>query len=94
MNLAPDDREAVMYEIRITRHLDDHWVAWFGDMSLTRENDGTTTLRGLVPDHSALHGVLIKIHDLGMTLISVRTIDRHTEDHPLDHHPLEQGEQK
>ena len=89
MSPSPEGRDAVMYEMRISQHLDDHWAAWFGDMSITRENDGTTTLRGLVADHSALHGLLLKIHDLGMTLIAVQTIPRTTE-----HDPHTQGEQK
>lgn len=63
------------YELRLSRHLDDHWAEWFGNLALTRENDGTTTLRGPVADQAALHGLLIKVRDLGVTLISVRAID-------------------
>ncbi|TDN91533.1 hypothetical protein [Microbacterium sp. BK668] len=63
------------YELRVGRHLDDHWAEWFGDLTLTREPDGTTTLRGHVVDQAALHGILIKIRDLGMVLISVRAIE-------------------
>ena len=63
------------YELRVGRHLDDHWADWFGELTLTREPDGTTTLRGRVADQSALHGILIKIRDLGMVLISVRALD-------------------
>jgi hypothetical protein len=63
------------YELRIGRHLDDHWAAWFEDLALTRETDGTTTLRGPVTDQAALHGLLMKIRDLGATLISVRALD-------------------
>ena len=63
------------YELRVVQHLDDHWAEWFGDMALTRELDGTTTLRGPVADQAALHGLLIKVRDIGMTLISVRAID-------------------
>jgi hypothetical protein len=63
------------YELRIDGHLDDHWNAWFGDLTLTHEDDGTTTLRGLVLDQAALHGLLAKVRDLGATLISVEVID-------------------
>jgi hypothetical protein len=63
------------YELRIEGHLDEHWSAWFGGMSLIREDDGTTTLRGRVADQAALHGLLAKVRDLGTTLISVRTVD-------------------
>jgi hypothetical protein len=83
-----DDHEPGLYELRVNRHLDDHWAEWFGDVTLTREEDGTTTLRGPVPDQSALHGLLIKVRDLGMTLISVRAIDC-----PTTEYTDRQGEQ-
>ena len=63
------------YELRVDGHLDDRWTAWFDDLTLTREHDGTTTFRGLVPDQAALHGLLAKVRDLGATLISVEVID-------------------
>jgi hypothetical protein len=74
MSSPGSDRDPGSYEFRVGRHLDDHWAEWFGDLALTREADGTTTLRGAVPDQAALHGLLIKIRDLGVTLISVRAI--------------------
>ena len=49
--------------------------AWFGGMTLIREVDGTTTLRGAVTDQTELHGLLAKVRDLGTTLISVKTIE-------------------
>ncbi|HEX5730982.1 hypothetical protein [Microbacterium sp.] len=63
------------YELRIGRHLEDRWAGWFGDLTMTREPDGTTTLRGPVADQAALHGILIKIRDLGVVLLAVRAID-------------------
>jgi hypothetical protein len=63
------------YELRVEGHLDHHWSAWFDELTLTHESDGTTTLRGLVPDQAALHGLLAKIRDLGVALISVEVID-------------------
>ncbi len=63
------------YELRIEGHLDEHWSAWFGGLTLTREDDGTTTMHGPVTDQAELHGLLTRIRDLGATLISVRTID-------------------
>jgi len=63
------------YELRIEGHIDDHWTGWFDNLALTHESDGTTTLRGLVPDQAALHGLLAKVRDLGVTLISVEVID-------------------
>ena len=63
------------YELRIGGHLDDHWSAWLDDLALTRETDGTTTLRGAVADQAQLHSLLNKVRDLGATLISVEAID-------------------
>jgi len=68
-------RRHVNYELRVEGHLDEHWSAWFGGMTLSHEDDGTTTLRGLVADQAALHGLLAKVRDLGTTLISVEVID-------------------
>ena len=63
------------YTLRVAGHLDDHWSAWFGDLTLNHEDDGTTSLTGVVSDQAQLHGLLIKIRDLGVTLISVAVID-------------------
>ena len=63
------------YEVRVGQHLDDRWAEWFGELTMTREPDGTTTMRGPVADQAALHGILIKIRDLGMVLLTVRAID-------------------
>lgn len=62
---------AVGYEVRVEGHLDEHWSSWFGGLVLTHEDDGPTALRGVVMDQSELHGLLAKIRDLGVTLISV-----------------------
>jgi hypothetical protein len=66
---------APQYELRVDGHIDDRWTAWFDGLTLTRESDGTTSLCGLVPDQAALHGLLAKVRDLGLTLISVEVID-------------------
>jgi hypothetical protein len=63
------------YELRIQGHLDEHWSAWFDGLTLIREDDGTTTLRGAVTDQAELHGLLAKVRDLGAILISVKTIN-------------------
>jgi len=60
-----------VYEIRMQGHLDEQWTEWFGGMSVTREADGQTLLAGPVVDQAALHGLLRRIRDLGMPLISV-----------------------
>lgn len=62
------------YELRIGGHLDEHWSAWFDGLALSRNADGTTTLRGTVPDQAALHGLIGKVRDLGLTLISLNAM--------------------
>lgn len=59
------------YEIRLQGHLDARWSAWFDGLTLTRENDGTTLLQGPVVDQAALHGLLQKVRDVGLPLVSV-----------------------
>ena len=74
MNTRPAPRPAAIYELRIAGHLDERWSTWF-DLTLTRNDDGTTTLRGPVTDQAALHGLLAKVRDLGATLLSAKAID-------------------
>ena len=62
------------YEIRLKGHLDSRWAAWFDGLSLSNESDGTTTIRGPVADQAALHGLLQKVRDLGLPLISVTQV--------------------
>ena len=59
------------YEIRLRGHLDSRWAAWFDGLSLSNENDGTTVIGGPVVDQAALHGLLQKVRDLGLPLVSV-----------------------
>jgi hypothetical protein len=66
-----DHYERGLYEIRLKGHLDDKWADWFDGLTITREDSGETLLRGLVVDQAALHGVLRKVRDLGMPLLSV-----------------------
>ena len=66
---------AISYELRVGVHLDQHWSAWFDGFTLTQLDDGTTSLRGLVSDQSELHGLLAKVRDLGITLISVMPVE-------------------
>lgn len=72
--------EAGPYEIRLDGHLETRWAAWFDGLALTHESDGTTTLRGDVLDQAALHGVLQKVRDLGLPLVSVIHVDQPTEE--------------
>jgi len=62
------------YEIRVKGHLDARWAAWFDGLTLTHGSDGTTIISGPVADQAALHGLLQKIRDLGLPLISVNHI--------------------
>jgi hypothetical protein len=59
------------YHIRLKGHLDTHWSAWFDNMTVSNEADGEAVLHGPLPDQAALHGVLIKIRDLGLPLLAV-----------------------
>ena len=67
------------YEIRVEGHLDTRWAAWFDGLTVTRGSDGTTIIHGAVADQAALHGLLQKIRDLGLPLISVNHV---TPEHP------------
>jgi hypothetical protein len=83
MNDTPAGRpNPPRYEIRINGHLAARWAAWFDGMTLTTHGDGTTVLEGLVMDQAALHGLLHKVRDLGLPLISIARID--TDPHPGD----------
>lgn len=59
------------YEIRVTGHLGSRWGAWFDGLTLATENDGTTVLSGPVVDQAALHGLLLKLRDIGIPLVSL-----------------------
>jgi hypothetical protein len=64
----------VQYEIRLRGHLEPRWAAWFDGLTLTPDDDGTTVLRGDVVDQAALHGLLQKLRDVGLPLVSLRQI--------------------
>jgi hypothetical protein len=67
--------EVGWYEIRLQGRLDPRWSAWFDGLTLTAEADGTTVLAGPVIDQAALHGVLARLRDLGLPLISVTQVE-------------------
>lgn len=75
---APDhDRrhDPGRYEIRLQGHLNARWAAWFDGLSLSRESDGTTIIHGEIADQAALHGLLQKVRDTGLPLVSVICVD-------------------
>ena len=75
-NLESDSGQPMVYQIRIKGHLlGRQWTEWFEGLTITLEEDGNTLLKGSVIDQAALHGILKKIRDLGMPLLSVRFIN-------------------
>ena len=68
-------QEAERYEIRLKGHLDTRWAAWFDGLTLTTQSDGTTVIHGLVVDQAALHGLLQKVRDIGLPLVSVTHVE-------------------
>jgi hypothetical protein len=67
------------YELRVKGHLDDRWSDWLGGLAVQRQGDGTTLLVGPVVDQAALHGVINRIRDLGLPLLSVKRTGRCSE---------------
>ena len=70
-----DRHEDGRYEIRLKGHLDGRWAAWFDGLSLSHESEGVTVIRGGVPDQAALHGLLQKVRDTGLPLVSVMRVE-------------------
>jgi len=62
------------YELRVQGHLDDRWSDWLGSLTVRRQDDGTTVLTGPIVDQAGLHGVITRIRDLGLPLLSVQRI--------------------
>ena len=72
---ADDRPEDGRYEIRLRGHLETRWAAWFDGMTLSHERDGSTVLSGPVVDQAALHGLLQKVRDIGLPLVSVTYVE-------------------
>jgi hypothetical protein len=73
--LIEDHDKPGLYQIRLKGHLDYRWADWFGGLTITALDNGETLLTGPVVDQAALHGVLRKVRDLGMPLISVTRVN-------------------
>ncbi|WP_344814295.1 hypothetical protein [Microlunatus aurantiacus] len=69
------EHRPVVYRLRVAGRLDQHWSAWFNGLTVSHEDDGSTSLTGAVADQAELHGLLTRIRDLGVTLISVTVVD-------------------
>jgi hypothetical protein len=80
LNPTPDRAEPLAYQIRLKGHLDHDWAAWFGGLAITLEPDGTTQLISPAIDQAALHGLLKKVRDLGLTLLSVNSVESDTKE--------------
>ena len=63
------------YQILVGGHLDDRWADWFGGLTVQRQDDGTTLLMGPIVDQAALHGVIARIRDLALPLLSVQRME-------------------
>ena len=88
MEVTPKSNETCcepeVYEIRLQGHLHDRWVEKFECMTLTRENDGTTSLKGKLPDQTALHGILERIRNMNLKLISVKSVESSVQGDRID----------
>ena len=71
LNPKTDPSQPMVYQIRIKGHLGRQWTDWFGGLTITLEDNGDTLLTGPVVDQAALHGLLKRVRDLGMPLLSV-----------------------
>jgi hypothetical protein len=63
------------FRIRIRSHLDERWMTWFEEMTITHSANGETILIGFIPDQSALFGTLMKLRDLGLSLVAVEPLE-------------------
>ena len=64
-----------MYAIKLKGYLDDHWSEWFEEFAMAHDEAGNTILTGSIPDQAALHGLLMRIRDLGLPLLAVERIE-------------------
>ena len=77
-----DPSQPTIYQIRLECHLDDQWMDRFGGMTITLEENGNTLLTGPVVDQAALFGLLKKVRDLGLPLVSINCVEPGNPDVP------------
>ncbi|MHB8598973.1 MAG: hypothetical protein ACYDER_19435 [Ktedonobacteraceae bacterium] len=98
INSEGDPCQPTVYQIRIKGHLGREWTNWFGDLTITLEDNGETLLTGLVVDQAALHGLLRKVRDLGVPLLSVNRVEPGQAETPdvneTHQHRSKKGEKK
>ena len=82
LNPKTDPSQPMVYQIRIKGHLGREWTDWFEGLTITLEEDGDTLLTGPVIDQAALHGLLKKVRDLGMPLLSVCPVEHDQAEAP------------
>jgi hypothetical protein len=82
LNPKINPSQPTVYQIRIKGHLGPQWTDWFEGLTITLEEEGETLLTGPVVDQAALHGLLKKVRDLGMPLLSVNRVEPGQEDAP------------
>jgi len=76
LNRQTAPSQPTVYQIRVKGHLDSQWADWFGGLTVTPQDNGETLLTGPVVDQAALHGLLRRVRDLGMPLVSVVSVVR------------------
>ena len=82
VNPKTDPGQPIVYQIRLRGHLSDQWTNWFECLTITLEEDGDTLLTGPVPDQAALFGLLKKVRNLGMPLVSINCLEPGKPDAP------------
>ena len=92
LDLKADPGQPRVYQIRIKGHLGSQWVEWFGGLTITVEENGDTLITGLVVDQAALYGLLKKVRDIGMPLLSVNHVQANQADAPAVKHYSEKNE--
>jgi hypothetical protein len=75
LNATTDPCEPIAYQIRLKGQLGSEWADWFGGLTITPEDNGTTLLTGPAIDQAMLHGLLKKVRDLGLPLISINPLE-------------------